>query len=245
MENSHLSRYRRYFIAATLGAILLFFLCLTPTNVLANTVTIHDQSHVLNAAQVQDTAAKTTVPLFIYTTNTFHGDQNTLDQDARAHLPSQHAIAIGIDTVQRHLSIQSGDSVHLSDSQASDAVTAFQNNFNNGDYTGATIAAITSIQGALTGDSGSMTSAGVIVAILLGIIAIPVIIIIFVALSRNRRRPPMGGGWRGGRGYYPGTYYPGTYGSSVPPATSSGGFGGGAGGSFGGGSTGGGAGGSF
>jgi hypothetical protein len=202
-------------------------------NAQANTVTIDDQSRVLDVGKVRAEAAKLANSMLIYTTKTFNGDQNALNQSTREQLPNQDSIAIGIDTVQRHLSIESGITVKLSDSQASDAVSAFRNNYNGGDYTGATIAAIDSLQSALTGGGSSSNPVGVVIGIL---IAVGAIILAVFAVIRFRRRPPLCGG-RGGRwiAYFGGAHTTGTYSSRS--------YGGGAGGGFGGG--GGGAGGSF
>ena len=127
-------------------------LLLTTVNVLASTVTINDQAGVLDAGRVQADAAKLPDPMLIYTTKTFTGDQDALNTYTRAELPDQNAIGIGIDTVHRNLSIEAGTNVQLSDSQASDAVSAFQSNYDNGgDYTSATLAAIDSVRGALGG----------------------------------------------------------------------------------------------
>lgn len=225
---------------AVITAFSLFLL--TALNAQANTVTIRDQSRVLDVAKVQADAAKLPDPILIYTTNTFTGDQNALNQSTRDQLPDQSAIAIGIDTVQRHLAIESGTGVKLSNSQASDAVSAFANNFHGGDYTGATIAAINSLQSALTGSGSSITPLGIVVAILLGCGALFLAGIAFL----RRRNPPQGGGRRG-RGFWAFPYYGGYYAGTHAPGSSSGGnYGGGAGGSFGGGGGGGGgAGGSF
>ena len=208
----------------------------------ANAVTINDQAGVLDAGKVRAEAAKLPAPLLIYTTKTFNGDQDALNQSTLAQLSDQNAIAIDIDTVHRHLSIESGSRVQLSDSQASDAVSAFKDNFHAGDYTGATIAAIDSLQTALSGGGSSITPLGIIVAIVLAVGAIFALVLMIV---RGRRRPPQDGGRPGRRrGMYP--YYGGYYGATHPGSThTSGNYGGGAGGSFGGGSFGGGAGGSF
>ena len=228
----------------------------------ANSVTINDQSGVLNASKVRSDAAQLPVSVLIYTTRTFTGDQAALDTDARNHLSSTNTIDIAIDTVQRHLSIQSGSQVKLSDGQASNAVDAFKNSFNNGDYTGATIAAVDSIHDALTtgSSSGGMTQVGTIVASILGGIFLIILVLFIRGVVRNRRRggPPRGGGRRwgnrewnnGNRGYYPYPVYTNNPGANTTGAGSNfggGGFGGGAGGSFGGGGGGGGggAGGSF
>ena len=237
------SRPGRVFLIAFSLLVALFIVSAGYTY--ANSVTISDQSGVLNIGKVRSDAAQLPVSVLIYTTRTFTGDQAALDNDARSHLLSANAVDIAIDTVQRHLSIQSGSQVKLSDEQASNAVDAFKNNFDNGDYTGATIAAIDSIHDALTNESsgGGMTVVGIVVASVLGVIFLGII----VGVVRNRRRggPPRGGGRRWGnqewnRGYYP---YPvsnnsgsnSNYGGGASGNFGGGGFGGGAGGSFGGG----------
>jgi hypothetical protein len=165
----------------------LSFVLLSPLETLANTVTIIDQSHVLNAGQVQAEAAELPVALLIYTTNTFQGDIDALNQDARHHLPNQQTIVIDIDTVNRNLSIQSGTSVKLSDSQASDAVAAFTNRFSTGGYTGATMAAIDSLRGSLAGESTTITPLGRSVGAIL-LIALVIAIILMVRSSRKASR---------------------------------------------------------
>ncbi len=235
-------RISRLIYLAVVAAFSLFLLA--AMNVQANTVTINDQAGVLDIGKVRTEAAKLSSPILIYTTKTFSGDQDALNQSTREQLPDQNAIAIGIDTVYRHLSIESGTSVKLSDSQASDAVSAFRNNYNGGDYTAATIAALDSLQNALTGGGSSITPLGVVIAILLAGGAA----VLFVIVMLRRRRPPQSGGGRG-RGIWAFPYYGGYYGGTHTTGTStSGSFGGGAGGSYGGGaggSFGGGAGGGF
>jgi hypothetical protein len=137
------------FVCLALVTMVSLFL-LTTVNVQAETVTINDQSGVLDAGRVQAEAAKLSVPMLIFTTNTFTGNQDALNASTREQLPDQDTIAIGIDTVHRNLSIEAGTNVSLSDSDASDAVSAFQSNIDNGgDYTSATIAAMDSVQNAL------------------------------------------------------------------------------------------------
>ncbi|MFL5627795.1 MAG: hypothetical protein ACJ788_19620 [Ktedonobacteraceae bacterium] len=240
-------RIPRLMYLAVAAAFSLFFL--TAMNVQANTVTINDQSGVLDIGKVRAEAAKLPSPILIYTTKTFSGDQDALNQSTRAQLPNQNAIAIGIDTLHRHLSIESGTSVRLSDGQASVAVSAFKNNYNGGDYTGATIAALDSLQSALTGGGSSITPLGVVIAILLAVGAVVLVVIAML----HWRRPPQSGGRRGRGigplpyygGYHAGTHITGTSRSGNYGGGAGGSFGGGAGGGFGGGSSGGGAGGSF
>ena len=245
-------------------SLLCMLFMVSTSNAYANSVTINDQSGVLNSSKVRSDATHLPVSVLIYTTRTFTGDQAALDTDARNHLSGTNTVDIAIDTVQRHLSIQSGSQVKLSDGQASNAVDAFKNSFNNGDYTGATIAAVDSIHDALTtgSSSGGMTPVGTIVASILGGIFLIILVLFIRGVVRNQRRggPPRGGGRRWGnqewnnsnRGYYPYPVYTNNSGANTTGNSGGagsnfggGGFGGGAGGSFGGGSSGGGAGGSF
>jgi len=228
------ARIRRSILVCLALVTMFSVFLLTTLHVQANAVTINDQAGVLDAGRVQAEAAKLPVPMLIYTTKTFNGDQDALNRSTRDQLPNQNAIAIGIDTVHRNLSIEAGTNVRLSDSQASDALSAFQNNYHGGDYSGATIAAIDSLQNALSGSG--MTPLGVAVAILLCLV-----VVVLIAFAVIRRRT--GGRRRMGRWNTPYPYY-----GAIPPTTSappSGNYGGGAGGSFGGGSSGGGAGGHF
>jgi serine/threonine protein kinase len=122
----------------------------TPTSVShPNRVRISDASQVLHLGQVQSEAEKLPYPLDIYTTNTFTGTTTDFDQRASSHVTSSNLIVIAIDTIHRHLAIVGGAGVPLSESQYSDAIGAFKNNFNNGDYTGATIASIRSLRSSL------------------------------------------------------------------------------------------------
>jgi hypothetical protein len=237
---------RRCILACLALVTVCSLFLLTTMHVQANTVTINDQAGVLDVGRVQAEAAQLPDPMLIYTTKTFTGDQDALDQSTRAQLPDQNAIAIGIDTVHRNLSIEAGTTVQLSNSQASDALSAFQSNYNGGDYTGATIAAIDSLQNALSG-GGGLTPLGVAVLILLGL---AVVVLIVFAIRRRRRGgsdgSPRIGSWTTP---YPFFYYGEIHPTSTPPSGNydggAGMSGGGASGSFGGGSTGGGAGGHF
>ena len=240
----------RRFIFACLALVTVCSLFLSTTvNVEASTVTINDQAGVLNAGRVQTEAAKLPVPLLIYTSKTFIGDQDTLNQFTRQQLSDQNAIALGIDTVHRHLSIQAGTTVQLSQSQSSDALSAFQSHYNGGDYTAATIATLDSLHNALSG-GGGINPLWVAVAILLGLV---VVVSVMIVIIRRRRGgsdgSPRIGSWRIWPRTTPYPYYGGIHTTGTPPSGNygaGGGFGGGgAGGGFGGGSSGGGAGGSF
>src|SRR2546429_264917 len=206
--------HRSIFACLALLTVCALFL-LTTINVQASTVTINDQAGVLDAGRVQTDAAQVPDPMLIYTTKTFTGDQDALNQSTREQLPDQDSIAIGIDTVHRHLSIRAGTNVQLSDSQASDAVSAFQSNYDNGgDYTSATIAAIDSIQNTYNSNGSNSNGFPIIIGCL-----VPLFIIIVVAVLGVLKIIPVTFEW-GGSGH-------GGHGGG-----GGGGSGGGAGGSF-------------
>ncbi len=232
-------RHTALCLFALVGALSLVLL--TTTQALANSVTIQDQAQVLDQAKVENAAQALSYTVQIDTTNTFSGDQDALNSDAHNRLPDQNSIVIEIDTVQRHLSIQSGTNVPLTDDQASNAVEAFKDSFNGGDYTGATIAALNSLKDSLSGkDTSSQSSSSAWVAPCLIISVIVGFFGLLGLLFRGRSGgPPRGGG---GRGWFGGVYTGSSWSSSSSSSSSS--FGGGGGGSFGGGG-GGGAGGSF
>jgi uncharacterized membrane protein YgcG len=121
----------------------------TAASALADTVHVYDNAHVLDASRVQSDAASLPDPMDIYTTNTFNGSASALEQRAITHITDPRLIVMVTDTVNRHLAIVGGKSVPLSTSQYNSAGQAFANNFNGGDYTGATIAAINSLKSSL------------------------------------------------------------------------------------------------
>lgn len=244
----HINLWRmRNKAAALLVALSIGLACLllTPLSGWAKTVTIHDQARVLNAAQVQEAGTKLSDDLLVYTTNTFNGDLDALNAEAGRLIPDQQAVVIDIDTVHHNVSIQSGTSVSLSNQQAQEAVSAFGDGFhkdNKNDYTGATIAAISSLQEVLRADKSTLTPAGIMAAIVMGFVLLGGLIIIVVALWRGRGsstgRGPRHPRDRSSIHRVPGAYtHVNTYTPSSMPS---------GGGSFGGGgSTGGGAGGHF
>jgi hypothetical protein len=194
---------------------------LTTLPVEADTVTINDQAGVLDAGRVQAEAAKLPVPMLIYTTDSFTGDQDALNTYTREQLPNQDAIAIGIDTGHRNLSIEAGTNVQLSDSQASDAVSAFRSNYDNGgDYTSATIAALDSVQNALSG--GGINP----FLLFFGVPVVVILIMIGITYIRNRVSGRPGGIVWGGIHWNSGSSGHGGHGGG------GGSSGGGAGGSF-------------
>src|SRR5690242_15260202 len=155
-------------IAMSLAAVItaMCFLVVTTMETLADTVNISDKAGVLNVAQVQSEASNLPYPINIYTINNFTGTKSQFDQDAVNTINNAHnprLIVIAIDTKDRYLTIVGGKDVSTSNTVYNDAVSAFKNNFNNGDYTAATVAAIRSLRSELSGapaNSGSGSGSG-------------------------------------------------------------------------------------
>ncbi|MBV9231795.1 MAG: hypothetical protein JOZ18_20975 [Chloroflexi bacterium] len=142
-------------VISSLFCAIILLLCL-PGQALADTVTLQDNAHVLDAKRVQAEAALLSDPVDIYTTATFNGTTSAFDQNAQS-LANQYTdhIVIDIDTAHRHLAIRGGASVLLGYGQYNDAVTSFRQNIHGSDYTSATIASLVSLQNALTDASTS------------------------------------------------------------------------------------------
>jgi uncharacterized membrane protein YgcG len=129
----------------------LMLLAVTSVKVLADNVNIVDNAHVLDAVQVAGQASQLPYPVSIYTTRTFTGTTDTFDKFTTTFVGpnDSNLIVINIDTVHRHLAIDGGTQVPLSNDQYASAIQTFTQNFNNGDYTGATVAALQSLNTAL------------------------------------------------------------------------------------------------
>lgn len=127
-------------------------LAVTSVSVFADSVTIVDNAHVLDVAQVSNEASQLPNPVSIYTTKTFNGSTTAFDTFTTTLIGpnDSNLIVINIDTVHRHLAIDGGTQVPLSNDQYASAIQAFTQNFNNGDYTGATVATLLSLNSALT-----------------------------------------------------------------------------------------------
>ncbi|WP_069804207.1 hypothetical protein [Thermogemmatispora onikobensis] len=136
-----------------LGLLLAMGLLLAGGRVaLAESVTVSDRAGVLDVARVKSEGAKLPYPLEVDTTNSFSGSQADFEGYARGRVSAAELlIVIAIDTVHRWVYIESGNAVPLSDSEAEDAYTAFKEHYRDGSYTGATLAAIQSLEESLTG----------------------------------------------------------------------------------------------
>jgi hypothetical protein len=109
-------------------------------------VHIYDNAQIMNTVLVQHYAATLAYPIDIYTTNEFTGTSTDFDRATASHITNPNLIVIAIDTVNKHIAIYGGSSVPASSSIYSDAITSFRDNYNDGDYTNATIAAINSLK---------------------------------------------------------------------------------------------------
>jgi hypothetical protein len=194
-----------------------------------NTVRIYDNAHVLNTSRVQNAASNLPNPLAIYTTSTFQGTETDFQRTAIQKLngnPDQ--IVMAIDTTSRYIYIARGSNVPLSGGGINQAVSAFAGNFNNGDYTGASIAAINSLQNSLGASGGSR--GGPAFSPLIPCLLIPLLLILggifFAASRRGRMRGMMGRGgqWQqpqspmpGGGPYYDPNQGYGPYNQGYPP----------------------------
>jgi hypothetical protein len=209
-----------WLLVATIAALCLTLV--TSMSVLADTVHIYDDAHVLDQSQILNSAANLSYPLAIYTTKTFTGSTTDFDRRTAGHIGNNlNLIVIAIDTVHHHLAIVGGKNVPLSNDQYNAAVSAFTSNF-NGDYTAAALASMQSLQDSLnptttnSGDtSGGNTQSSfpgetapttgpvpgfdfsplfLVVPCIFGIIVLGICFAIFTAIRR-------GGARAGGMGY--------------------------------------------
>jgi hypothetical protein len=210
-------------LIATLAAFCL--LLVTTLGVLADTVNISDKAGVLKASQVQNEAANLPYPVNIYTMNNFTGSESAFNQEAVRTLNDAHnprLIIIAIDTHNKFLAIVGGKDVSTSNSVYNDAVNAFKSNYNDGGYTGATIAALHSLQSSIGGSTGSgisntAASFNFLPLCLVGLLVLGLIVFAGMLIMRSTRRRippyPMGNSYQQpyNQGYPPNSYGPGYY----------------------------------
>ncbi len=158
------------------------------------TVHVYDNAGVLDKNRVQSEASSLPYSMDIYTVNTFQGTKPEFDNTTRAKLGSNpDLIVMAVDTVHHHLAIVRGSNVPLSSSQINGAVSSFVNNYNNGDYTGATIATIGSLRnslGASVGPSGGGVFSGLLATLcIVGLVIVGAILLFGIFLRRR-----LGGG---------------------------------------------------
>jgi tetrahydromethanopterin S-methyltransferase subunit F len=208
----------------------------------ASTVQIDDQAGVLNVTNVQNEAASLPVPIYIWTTTQDAANESAFDNDVREKVSSEFPIVLGINTTAHHETLHMGsvtgftqDSARAAESSANSAFDGVMRSRN--DYSGAVLAAVTSLRSSLAardnnnGESGSSRSHGP--GLVIGIIVLVVLVVVIALLGRmfrgyRRTRtmsgPPMGYGGGPPPGYGPG--YGQGYGGGYGPGYG-GGYGGG------------------
>jgi hypothetical protein len=223
------SRRRGLMMSLIVTLATFCLLLFTTRGSLADTVNISDKAGVLNTSQVQSEAANLSYPVNIYTMNNYTGSESAFNQEAVRTLNDAHnprLIIIAIDTRNRFLAIVGGKEVSTANSVYNDAVNAFKNNFNGGDYTGATIAALQSLQSSLGGSTGSGNSSGVsnsaasfslLPLCLIGLLILGLIVVAGTLIMRSTRRriPPYPMGNQFQQPYNQG--YPPNYNQGYPP----------------------------
>ena len=223
------SSKRKFLLGLIATAAALCLLLVTTLSAAADTVNISDKAGVLNTSQVQSAASQLAYPVNIYTMNNFTGSESSFNQETvntlnKANNP--RLIVVAIDTKNKFLAIVGGKSVSTSNSVYNDAVSAFKNNYNGGDYTGATIAALHTLQNELSGSSSSGTGSGVaspavgfslLPVCIIGLVVLGLIVFAVMLFTRGMRRRsppyPMPGPYQQpyNQGYPPNYYGPGYY----------------------------------
>ena len=151
---------------------------------------VYDNAHVLDTSSVQSAAANLSYPLDVYTTSTFTGNQSDFQRTTFGKLHGDaNRMVMAIDTSHRYMYIARGTNVPLSSSGIGSTVGAFSSHFGNGDYTGATLAAIDSIQQTLGNSSGAGSNSNAFAGVLPTLLCIGLLLIIgAVAFTMLRRR---------------------------------------------------------
>jgi hypothetical protein len=223
-------RFGGVLASAILGAAVLV-LAAGPAE--AATVSIHDDSHVLDATRVQNAAATLPDPVAVYTTIKFADDKAAFDREAQAEVTVATGVVIAVNTQSHHLAIRTGPKSRVTQPAAAAATQAFIDSYRgSSDYTAATVAALGSMRTAIQAGPArngpvrrttSHGSSGVSIGGLVCLAVVAAVVIAFVLRRRRRPRPPAGydamGGYGPAPGYGPGNgsgYGPG-YGSGYGP----------------------------
>src|SRR5258708_798598 len=189
-----------------LGTILL---PLGTNTVHAASVQIRDDARVLNVDQVRSQASQLSHSVSISTMRTFSGPKSDFIRSTEQALTGRDAIAIGISVEQRYLAIVAGKQAGLKAEQIEQARRAFAKAYGsnagaNGNYTGATLAALQSLQASLGNDGmlNPLPSLGRVLGnpltwlLLLVLIGGAFFFLRRFSGQRNRMNPPMGMPWQ-------------------------------------------------
>ena len=192
------SRRRRFAAAGASAALLVATLVLTGGPAQAATVSIHDDSHVLDVTQVQNAAATLPDPVAVYTTTKDADDKAAFDGETQAKVTAPTVVVIAVNTQLHHLAIRTGAKSRVTQQAAAAATQAFIDSYRgSSDYTAATVAALGSVRTAIqaggptrnetqrrtTTHSSSGVSIGGLLCLLVAVAGV-------VALLIRRRRQP-------------------------------------------------------
>src|SRR5260221_3159295 len=191
-----------------LGTILL---PLSTNTVHAANVQIRDDARVLDVDQVRSQASQLSHSVSISTMRTFSGPKSDFIRSTEQALTGQNAIAIaiGIAVEQRYLAIVAGKQAGLNAEQIEQARQAFAKAYGsnagaNGNYTGATLAALQSLQASLGNDGilnpppslGRVLGNPLTWLLLLALIGGAFFVFRRFSGQRNRMNSPMGMPWQ-------------------------------------------------
>ncbi|MEO7019676.1 MAG: hypothetical protein ABI234_05955 [Ktedonobacteraceae bacterium] len=145
---------------------------------------MYDNAGVLDVSSVHNAASNLPYALDVYTSSTFTGTKTEFDRTTIGHLNSNpNLIVLAIDTTHRHMYVAHGSKVPLSNSGVDQTVSAFSSRFGNGNYTGATVAAINSMQQSLSSSGGASGSSGTLLWI--GLLLLGIILVAFLVMRRR------------------------------------------------------------
>lgn len=158
---------------------------ITALPVLAASVTIQDQSNVLDDARIKQAASTLRFPLKLYTTSTFKGTTKAFQTTTARQITSKNQVVIAIDTRAKEISIASGKETKLTNSQLKTVADTLEDTYESrGDYTQAVLAAMEKLPQSSSSSSWSPTS------IIIGVIIVA-IIVFFMILRRRRSSAPV------------------------------------------------------
>jgi hypothetical protein len=183
---------------------LLAFFCLLVVSACGgdSSVHIYDNAHVLDSSKVQRAASQLPNSLAVYTTGTFQGTQTAFQHTAAQKLNGDpNLIVMAIDTSHRYIYITRGSNVPLSGAGIKQAVNAFATNFDNGDYTNASVAAINSMHDSLNASKPSGNTGGIFAnpfTLCCCIVPILLILLLVLVVAAKRGRIGRTGGTPGG-----------------------------------------------
>jgi len=156
-------------------------------------VEVDDYARVLNVAQVHNAASTLPDPVAIYTINTLQGTPPDLQQIALQKLQGNPGLLVlAIDTGRHYFSIAHGPGIALSGAGLHQAVSAFSARFTDGDYTGASLAALSALQHSLGASTMAGSGGGLLTGPTLFCCIVPLLLVLCLVLFVASRRKRLG-----------------------------------------------------